>query len=61
MSSNVRLAGIACLKLINNAPISVSAADDITLLMILATFKTAPLSCEFSLFDDTKNVPQLDS
>ena len=43
ISSNVMRMGIASLALIYNAPISASAADVITDLMICAMFKTAPL------------------
>ena len=43
-SSTVTLAGMACRELMKRAPISASAAEDITFLMIYATFNTAPLS-----------------
>ena len=43
ISSRVVLAGMASRAFMNNAPISASAADDMTALMICATFNTAPL------------------
>ena len=48
----VFLAGIACLEFRKRAPISASAADDMTFFMICAIFKTAPLFAgSSSLFD----------
>ena len=55
ISSSSRLAGMACLVLTNKAPISESAADVMTLRIILAMFRTAPLFFgNFSLFDMKK-------
>ena len=41
------LAGMASRAFMNNAPISASAADDMTAFIIWATFSTAPLLGEF--------------
>ena len=52
ISSTVVCAGIACRELIYSAPISESAAEVITFLMICAMVKTAPLFAGvFALFD----------
>ena len=40
-----------------NAPISASAAEDITLLMIFATFRMAPLLGGISALEDRKKCP----
>ena len=57
VSSNIHLAGIACFEFKNNAPISASTANDITLLMILAIFKTAPLFLGSWLFSEMNKWP----
>ena len=55
ISIKVCLAGIACLEFRKRAPISASAADDITFFMICAMFKTAALFAgSSSLFDKKK-------
>ena len=43
ISSAVVRTGMSCRELMNRAPISASAADDTTELMIWAMFNTAPL------------------
>ena len=43
ISMRAILAGMASRAFMNNAPISASAADDMTAFIIWATFSTAPL------------------
>ena len=56
-SSRSVLAGMACLELRNNAPISASAAEDMTLLMIWAMLWKAPLFGGHSELFDMKKCP----
>ena len=57
ISDSVILCGTASLALIYVAPISASAADNMTALMIWATFKTAPLLAGIAALLDMKKFP----
>ena len=57
ISSAVILAGMACLELMKSAPISASAADDTTDLMICAIFSTALLFFGSLELSDMKKCP----
>ena len=57
ISSRSVLAGMACLELRNNTPISASAAEDMTLLMIWAMLWKAPLFGGQSELSDMKKCP----
>ena len=60
ISSRSILAGMACLEFKNNAPISASAAEDMTFLMICAMLWKAPLfGGHFELSDMKKCPPAL--
>ena len=59
ISSGDWRAGVDSLKLMENAPSSASAADDMTLLTIFAKVNTDPLLRGNAVLSDMKNVPLL--